>query len=227
MRMIVAFEKTTQVRHIGHLDMQRAMQRALRRSGLPIKYSQGFNPHSILSFASPLPVGMGGEEELLDVGLESPVTEEEFFEKFSAALPASLPLKAVRAVEDQHPKLMASLKSAEYTAEMPMGEDAQKLADAIAPLLAKEEIVAIRKTKSGEKPCDIRPMLFELSSRQEGEQMIFSMRLSFTERETLKPDLLLKVLKEQAGVAEETVVFLRRTRLYGEAGGVCTPLMEC
>ena len=65
MRMIVAFEKTEQVRHVGHLDLQRAVNRALRRSGLPIRYSNGFNTHALLSFASPQPLGVSGEEELL------------------------------------------------------------------------------------------------------------------------------------------------------------------
>lgn len=92
MRMIVAFEKTERVRHIGHLDMQRAMQRALRRSGLPVRYSQGFNPHAVLSFASPLPVGVGGAEELMDVALESDVGEAAFAEALTgraSTLPAA------------------------------------------------------------------------------------------------------------------------------------------
>ena len=74
MRMIVAFNKTEQVRHVGHLDMQRAMQRALRRSDLPIRYSNGFNPHALMSFAMPLPVGVGGDEELFEVGVEPGTT---------------------------------------------------------------------------------------------------------------------------------------------------------
>ena len=55
--MMVVFEKGKTLRYIGHLDLMRAMQRALRRSGLPIRYSNGFNPHIRLSFAAPLSVG--------------------------------------------------------------------------------------------------------------------------------------------------------------------------
>ncbi|MBR6754287.1 MAG: TIGR03936 family radical SAM-associated protein, partial [Clostridia bacterium] len=61
MKMLVIFEKSERLRHIGHLDLMRAMQRALRRSGLPIAFSQGFNPHVLLNFAAPLSVGMPGK----------------------------------------------------------------------------------------------------------------------------------------------------------------------
>ena len=57
MKMLVVFEKTPRLRHIGHLDLMRAIQRSLRRSGLPIRYSQGFNPHMLMSFAAPLALG--------------------------------------------------------------------------------------------------------------------------------------------------------------------------
>ena len=61
MRIIAVFEKSERIRHIGHLDIQRAVQRALRRSGLPVAYSQGFNPHILITFASALSTGACGK----------------------------------------------------------------------------------------------------------------------------------------------------------------------
>ena len=58
--MMAVFEKSPRLRHIGHLDIQRAVQRALRRSGLPVSYSKGFNPHILLTFASALSTGYSG-----------------------------------------------------------------------------------------------------------------------------------------------------------------------
>lgn len=223
--MIVAFEKTERVRHIGHLDLQRAIQRALRRSGLPIRYSQGYNPHAVLSFASPLPVGMSGAEELFDIALESPVDEEAFARALEKALPPSLPLLRVRAVDDRHPALMAGLRTAAYEARMPISSISRAMAAAIPSLLAEMSVEAIRRTKSGEKPCDIRPMLHELSAEPEGDAMRFSMRVSFTERETLKPDLLLSVLASHAGV-ELPTCRTRRMRLYGGTDRLPVCLMD-
>ena len=97
MKMIVVFEKAPRLRHIGHLDLMRAMQRALRRSGLPLRYSQGFNPHILLNLAAPLSVGMPGKREIMEVPLEKNVQPEEFLQKLSAALPQDLPcLSAIR-----------------------------------------------------------------------------------------------------------------------------------
>lgn len=225
MRMIVAFEKTDRVRHIGHLDLMRAMQRALRRSGLPIRYSQGFNPHVVLSFASPLPVGVSGAEELMDVALQEDITEAQFAALLAPALPASLPLVSVRAIDDRHPALMAQLKTALYTGEL-FGAQATKIAEAIAPILAMDEIIALRKTKSGEKPCDIRPMIHELSANMAPEDSItLSFRTSLTEKETLKPDLLLRTLAKEVDV-EAPDMRLRRIRLFGELDRLPVPLME-
>lgn len=58
--MMAVFEKGERLRHIGHLDIQRAVQRALRRSMLPVAYSNGFNPHILLTFASALSTGYAG-----------------------------------------------------------------------------------------------------------------------------------------------------------------------
>ena len=71
MRIIAVFEKSVRLRHIGHLDIQRAVQRGLRRSGLPVAYSQGFNPHILVTFASALSTGACGEREIMDVKKEN------------------------------------------------------------------------------------------------------------------------------------------------------------
>lgn len=225
MRMIVAFNKTEQVRHVGHLDMQRAMQRALRRSDLPIRYSNGFNPHALMSFAMPLPVGVGGDEELFEVGVEPGTTEEMFLHALPDALPASMPLVGVRLVEDDHPKLMAAVRTASYAARMETCEASKKMEAAIAPLLARTEIQAIRKTKSGEKPCDIRPMIHELRAEEKDGETVFTLHTDAMEQGALKPDLLLRTLAEQAGV-ELPAYRLRRLKLWGEKDGLPVGLME-
>ncbi|MCL1964074.1 MAG: TIGR03936 family radical SAM-associated protein [Firmicutes bacterium] len=219
MRMIVAFEKTERVRHIGHLDLLRAMQRALRRSGLPLRYSQGFNPHGMLSFASPLPVGVSGAEELMDAALEADVPEEKFRERLAPAMPYSLPMLRCRAVSDAHPKLMARLQTASYTAALPVSSGSEAMAASIPGLLERDVIWAVRRTKSGEKSCDIRPMLHALDAAVGEEAVVFACRVSLTERETLKPTLLLETLAGQAGIPWEehaASVRLRRECLYGE-----------
>ncbi|MCL1796055.1 MAG: TIGR03936 family radical SAM-associated protein, partial [Clostridia bacterium] len=200
MRMIASFEKSAQIRFVGHLDLMRAIHRALRRSGLPIRYSQGFNPHVLLSLASPLPVGVSGIQELMDVPLAGVLSEAYFLKTLRAVMPSSLPLTAARAVGDNHPKLMANLRTASYEATFHKSGAAKAMAEAIPAFLSRAEVQAVRRSKRGSVPCDIRPMLHCLSANGMGDAVAMRFRVSLTERETLKPDLLLSALAEQAGV---------------------------
>lgn len=220
MRMLVVFEKGALLRHIGHLDLMRAMQRALRRSGLPIAYSQGFNPHILNTFASALSVGIKGEREIMDVKLSASCGAAEFAQRLKQALPPAIVIKDVIAVEDNHPAMMALCKAAVYEVVFhePMGE---ALSKAIDTLLEKKEIQAIRKTKSGMKPCDIRPMIYALTAN---EQKI-AMTLAHDEKASLKPSLLLEVLSKEAGLETVPKHLISRTALLGiDDNGQYVPL---
>ena len=223
MRMLAVFEKGERVRHIGHLDIQRFVQRGLRRSGLPVAYSNGFNPHILVSFASALSTGACGRREIMDVTMAQEVTEEEFLSRMNAAMPPEMQLTEARRVDDRHPALTAGLKAAVYEMRLRDASQAEKLIAAIGPMMEQREIMAVRKTKSGMKECDIKPLLYAL--RGEGQTLYSTMVL--TERETCKPGMLLEALKRAAGMPEEEEVrmLVIRTALLGEnADGVLTPL---
>ena len=208
--MLVVFEKTERLRHVGHLDLMRAMQRALRRSGVPIAFSKGFNPHLLLTFAAPLSVGMSGLREVMEVPLSEAISESEFKEKLRAALPPELPCVAVRAVDDRHPAPMAQLYAASY--QMSVKENAEALISAIPSFLEKDSVMALRKTKSGEKLTDIRPMIYDLKAL-DGETVACT--LALCEAATCKPELLLDALAKEAGLEARPRVICARTQLYG------------
>ena len=213
MRMLAVFEKNERIRHIGHLDIQRAVQRGLRRSGLPVAYSRGFNPHILVTFASALATGACGDREIMDVTMAEPVGEAEFLERMNRAMPPEMALKEARAVDDRHPALMASLQAAEYEILIREQEEAEKIIAAIDRMMARETIPAIRKTKSGMKECDIRPLIYGLR----GEGRILFANLALTESEACKPPMLISALAREAGFAEEREirVLVRRKQLYG------------
>lgn len=216
MKMLIVFEKTFRLRHIGHLDLMRTMQRALRRSGLPVAYSQGFNPHLLLNFAAPLSVGMSGKREIMEVPLSAEISPEAFQEKLSAALPPDLPCIHVKAVDDRHPAPMSLLKAASFEAQV---DQYDIIASKIADFMAQETIPAIRKTKTGDKPCDLKPMIYELKA----ENGKLYMTLALCEEATCKPDLLLTALSEFCGIEKPHALF-ERTFLLGEWMGQFVPL---
>ena len=216
MKMLVVFEKGDRLRHIGHLDLLRTMQRALRRSDLPLQYSQGFNPHILLNFAAPLSVGMPGSREIMEVPISKDIPAEQFAEQLKKALPPDLKCISARAVDDRHPAPMALLKAAIYEITLENGE---ALLNAVPDFLKQKEIPAIRKTKSGEKPCDLRPMIYELKV-EDGKLMAM---LALCEAATCKPDLLLTALSSFAGVEKPRAYIIRR-QLLGEWNGILVPL---
>lgn len=224
--MLIQFQKGDIVRHLGLLDLQRTMQRALRRSGLPIAYSNGFNPHIVMSFASALSSGIPGDAELLDVSLHSETTEEACMEAMNRVLPPALHVSRVRIVDDRFPKVSAALRQAEYRITL-FGEDALKIAESIPNFLTQDEIMALRKTKRAETMVNIRPMIHLLEARTDAERKnaVLTARVSFIETATLKPDLLVASLCTFVGV-EVPKCEIRRTCLLGEKDGQSVPLID-
>lgn len=212
MRMLAVFEKGERIRHIGHLDIQRSVQRGLRRSGLPVAYSNGFNPHILITFASALSTGACGLREIMDVTMAEEVTAEEFLERMNKAMPPEMRLSEARALDQKHPALMASLRAAKYDLLIRDPEQAEKLAAAIPGMMEKETVMAMRKTKTALKECDIKPLIHELKS--EGQHILAT--LTLTEREACKPGMLTEALAREAGIEGEIRMLVTRTALLGE-----------
>lgn len=228
MKAIIQFGKTGRLRYISHLDLQRFMQRALRRTGLPAAYSQGFNPHALLSFASALGMGVSSEAELMEVRFAEEVPEETVLAAMRAALPPEMPVCRVRVVEDRFPSLMATVYCADYRICL-SGASAQKIAAVVPAYLSMDEVMAVRKTKSGEKTVNIRPSTLELRVEEsDGEQATLFARLTLTPEDTLKPDVLLGALARQAGVSlEDCEARIHRTQLSGRTKkGTIVPLFD-
>ena len=168
MRMLLEFEKGERVRHLGLLDLQRTMQRALRRSGLPVAYSNGFNPHIVMAFASALSSGIPGEAELLDVLLSEDTTAEECLSALKRALPPDLQPVRVRLVDNGFPKCGKLLERASYRFHV-SAETAETVIAAVPGFLAQKEIFAVRKSKTKETLVNIRPMIHRLSGEMQSD----------------------------------------------------------
>ena len=224
--MLMQFQKGDIVRHLGLLDLQRTMQRALRRSGLPITYSKGFNPHMVMSFASALSSGIPGDAELLDVSLCGEVTEEECLAAMNRVLPPALKASRVRLVDDRFPKVTAAMQQAQYSVTL-RGGQTKKLVEAIESFLGEAEIMAIRKTKKAETLVNVRPMIHVLEAKYDAEANAAALtaRVSFVEAATLKPDLLMNTLAKYAGV-DLPKCEIRRTHLLGLVDGQPVPLID-
>ena len=220
MRALIRFGKQPRLRFISHLDLQRFFQRAVNRTGLPIAWTQGFNPHPVMSFGSALALGWTSEYEVIDFKLSAPMGRGRVEAAVRAALPEDLPVLETRMIDDRHPAPMALVRLSDYRVTL-SGENSEKVLEQIPAFLASDCVMAVKKSKSGEKSVNIRPMALSIDPGASG----FTCRLSLTEQSTLKPDLLVNALSELAGVSPpETRI--HRLCLLGEGGeGQIQPLM--
>lgn len=124
-------------------------------------------------------------------------------------------------VDDRHPAPMAMVRASDYEITL-SGETAAATLDAAEEFLRRESVMAVRKTKSGEREVDIRPMALLLE--REGD--VLSARLMLTEKDTLKPDLLVRALAEIAGAEVPEMRIHRRCLLGEDESGALKPLME-
>ena len=226
MRMMVVFEKGAALRFIGHLDLMRTVQRALRRSNLPVKYSNGFNPHIRLSFAAPLSVGVVGLRELMEVPVEDGLTEEQFVTRMNEALPSCLQIRFCRSVPDEFPALMSLVAGADYRIVFAKTEEGRKAAGQFEAFMALDSYVAQRRTKSGENPCDIRPFVISGPCTENDQEYVIELRTIATQAGMLKPSLWFDSLREFADCGEVPHLIYRKNILAKAKNGSLVPMEE-
>ena len=158
------FSKTGPLRFIGHLDFLKVFQQTVARAKLPIAYSQGFNPHMLMSFALPLPLGMTSGGDYADIVLEAGVPEDEIIARLNAYGPDGLTVTGARAFSGQGAAAIVAAADYAFPAGLlPEG----KTNEIIQNVLARESIVIPKKTKSGVKDTDIRPDILDIKISDE------------------------------------------------------------
>lgn len=205
----VAFRKTGLLRFLGHLDVLRTFDRAVRRAKLPVEYSQGFSPHAHLSFAMPLPLGVAGERELCAIDLVSDWQPVAIMKGLTRQLPADLGIVEAQVLPRPKRSPFADLIAADYRAEI-TGVEPQKLQEAVAALQQREELIIHRTTKSRELDVDLRGRIKELRA----EDSSLHMRLGLTDEDLAKPDEVLRLLAQEIGPLQ--VQCLTRTALWDQ-----------
>lgn len=175
-RLRITFARDGSVRYLSHLEMMRAWERALRRAGWKLAYSQGFNPHPKLSFAAALPVGVAAQAELLDVQLEEARPLNSAAAELSKVAPAGLSVLKVAEAPVDAPPIQRSLQAAEYTAHCPVGT-LDGLSAEIGRVLAATSLPRGRAKEGRIVEYDLRPMIQALRLEEDGGYPVIIMRL--------------------------------------------------
>lgn len=216
----VKFTKAEEIKFIGHLDIMRIFQRAIRRAKLPVAYSKGFNPHQLLSFASPLTLGMTSEGEYGDFEMTQKVNIELMIKRLNQELPDGMEVKEAVLLENGVAKAMASVEAAVYKAHLNYQITNQQIED----YLAQKEILVLKKTKHNLKQENIREDIYKLEKKEENEVFLF---LASGSKRNLKPELVIESLYTFLNIEyhKYTVVYTR-VDLFHRVNDILIPLSK-
>lgn len=190
-RIRLTYAKGPSLRFTGHLDMQRLWERLLRRSGLPIRYSQGFNPRAKLNLASALPLGVISEAERLDFWMNEPVPTETVRQRLAENAPPGLEIQNVETVSLREKALQEQMSASEYRISFYDLQPEGTLAEKVTALLAAEQLPRVRRKKS----YDLRPLILDLQVvRSDTGETGLWLRLNAEPGATGRPDEVLEEL---------------------------------
>lgn len=232
MRYLTKFTKEENIKFISHLDVLKTIQKNIRRAGLPIEYSQGFNPHMNTSIAQPLSVGVYSSGEYMDMVLTTEMNEEEIVDKLNKTAPSGIKYISALAIpyvegEKKVPQAMALIDGARYTIKIKYS-DVSKLEEEINELLEAKEWNTIKKSKKGEREVNIRALVKEFSFWIKDEFLILNVVISTGSREHLSAELLVKYIQEKtSNTLLDSFVNTKREEMYFYKNNKLVPLYKC
>lgn len=192
------------MKFIGHLDIMRYFQKAIRRAEIPIAFTSGYSPHMIMSFANPLGVGLTSDGEYFDIELTESIASKEAVRRLNEQMVDGMEIVSfVQIPDDKKSKGMSIVAGADYLSSVKNGSLPEDLAEKLEAFYAQNEICVVKKTKKSEKEVDIRPMIYKLECRNGG----IYMRVAAGSVQNLKPELVTEAFARYLGMDEQEVAF--------------------
>ena len=216
MKARIKFRKYGVLRFIGHLDVMRFFQKLMRRADIPIAFTGGYSPHMIMSFASPLGIGLTSDGEYLDIELTAPVDSREAVKRMNEECVEGIEIISIRQISDEKKMTgMTILAAADYLISVKKGALPENWKEAFADFMAQREICVIKQTKRSEREEDIRPLIFRWEIQGEN----IWLQLAAGSRNNLKPDLVMDTFLSVCAIPEDSVSFAyHRLEMYADKG---------
>jgi radical SAM-linked protein len=230
-KLRIKFAKYGAMKFIGHLDLMRFFQKAVRRAGIDIAYSGGFNPHQIMSFASPLGVGLTSKGEYLDIGINTENPDiEKICAKLSEQMVEGIEIIAISELAENTANAMASVAAAGYTVVLK-----EKILLSVdwrgqwKAFLHNETIIYTKCTKKVTREIDLRPLIYEAAVNLENTEIYLLVDASSAN--SIKPQFVIEAFFDYIGQhLPDFSLDICREEIYAKAGTgeeVCfVPLSE-
>ncbi len=216
MKLRIKFTKHGVIRFIGHLDLMRFFQKAIRRAEIDVSYTTGFSPHQIMSFAVPLGVGLTSNGEYMDIQVDSFTSCEDVKNRLNHASIPEIQVVNVRILPDDAENAMASVAAALYSVSFKESIHPElDYPELISRLLAKDEIPYVKETKKGARTLDLRPGIYELTF----EDGYFHVLVDASSAGNIKPQFVIKELLQLAGITlPDNALKIVREEVYANIG---------
>lgn len=210
LKIRIKFSKHGCMKFIGHLDIMRYFQKAIIRAGIDIAYSEGYNPHQIMSFAAPLGVGLTSDGEYMDIQVNTSSSSADSIAALNKVMVDGIEISEYKRLPDTSKKSMSLVALADYyvypKVEDEMFSDLTVLQNRIREFLERPEILVTKKTKKSEKQIDLKPHIHAFSfdfynSREEEllNQCAFFVSVTTGSEVNIRPELLISAFYEFCG----------------------------
>ena len=210
---VIKYSRGEEVKYISHLDFVRFIHRLIRRCDLPMAFSQGFNPHPIMTVALPLSVGVTADGELMKISFERDFEPEFIKDTLNSAFPKGFKITKIQKTEGKEIDF-AKINAASYIVKCEMAEDTDI---DIQKFLENPEIKVMKKSKSGVKEADIKPHIHSLEIVQrQGNILTFAMTVDAGNIYNLKPDTVIEAMQKYTDGFEPVYFSVRRTALLSD-----------
>lgn len=214
MKARIKFRKYGVMKFIGHLDVMRFFQKAIRRAEIPIAFTGGYSPHMIMSFANPLGVGVTSDGEYFDIELKEPISSVEAVKRLNAQMVEGMEVVSfVEIPDDKKSKGMTIVAGADYLSFVKKGTLPENWKKKLEDFYAQDQIRIVKATKKSEKEVDIKKMIYALEAREDAVYM----RVAAGSVQNLKPELLLEAFLTFCDVKDTTFAH-HRLDTFANAG---------
>ncbi len=215
----IKFKKNGTMKFIGHLDVMRYFQKAMRRAEIPIAFTKGFSPHMIMSFAQPLGIGLTSDGEYFDIEVDTYIDPADAVKRLNEVMVEGMEVSnfvyisdnkkqsgmTITAAADYHVYPLVSIKSSEEHLEIP-----KDWPEKIAEFIKQDEIIVLKKTKKSEKEVNIRAMIYDM--HVDGDAIYLF--LATGSEQNLKPDLVMETFLNFIG--ENIPMHYHRLNVYAK-----------
>lgn len=221
MKLRIKFAKFGAMRFIGHLDMMRYFQKAIRRAEIDIAYSEGFSPHQIMSFAAPLGVGLMSNGEYFDIEVLSYTTSKDMRNRLNRVMTPGIEVLNITLLEEHEKNAMASVAAASYSVRFRENhEPGFDWVSQSALFYRKPAIPVTKKTKKSEVPLDLKPAIYSMSAEiDEAGVPVMRLLVDASSSGNIKPSLVMETfLKENGEELSEFALIITRENTFTNIG---------